>query len=73
MTDRQSQSRFLSLSDVDQKRVRQRANEIRRFGANHFWVETGCHADNPKCEWLLIAFAMLDLNFISSLEFYGVH
>lgn len=71
MTDRQAQSRFFSLSDADQKRVRQEASNVKRFGFNCFFIETGCHADSPKCEWLVIAFAMLNLNFISSMEFYG--
>jgi hypothetical protein len=72
MTDQQIKAKFSQLSTDDQKRVNREKQMIKSCGANHFWVETGCYAEEPSSAWLLIAFAMMNLRFMKSNEFYGV-
>jgi hypothetical protein len=58
MTNQQIQAKFNQLPQTDQKRILRTANEIKQCGRNFFWIETGCHADEPRHWWYVIEFVM---------------
>ncbi len=59
MTDKEITTKFNSLTEAQKKAVNREASDIKRFGANHFFIETGCQVD--KAGWQVVAFAMESL------------
>jgi hypothetical protein len=56
-----TETRYSQLTPAEQKRVNREVSEIKRFGRNAFWMETGSHADDPRNYWSVVEFAMAGL------------
>lgn len=57
----ETKQKYNQLTAEQQKRVNREVSEIKRFGQNVFWMETGLHADKPENYWSVVAYAMAGL------------
>ncbi len=65
MTNEETKAKFNSLTEAQKKSVNRESSDIKRFGANHFFIETGCHVD--KAGWQVVAFAMTSLGITTEV------
>lgn len=54
------------------KQINREVKILCECGAEYFYIETGCHVNDEQALDILRAFAMKDLGYISSDEFYGL-
>ncbi len=58
---------FQNLSEQDKINVYCRMNEIKAFGQETFWQETGCHPEESY--WTLVTYAMRDEQLITEEQY----
>jgi hypothetical protein len=72
MTEQEMKDKFETLTNKQKSEVIRTGRMIKEAGANNFFIETGCQADDPQAQITLTGFAMMELRIISVSEFYGI-
>lgn len=58
----ETKQKYSQLTTEQQKRINREVSEIKQFGQNVFWLETGLHADEPRNYWSVVKYAMEGLS-----------